>query len=87
MLTTECDKVLHGWIGTPLSYSSQELTTLGESNSVITILQFWIICHHLTDFADLSVGVSEESAFGIHDDISANHDSVNIDTFNVVLQN
>jgi len=80
MLSSYSNQVLHGWTGTPLSYSSQKLTTLGEANSIITVLQFWIICHHLADLSDLSVGVPEESALHINKDIAANHDAVDIDT-------
>merc|ERR1711936_563123 len=86
VLSSKCNQILHWWVGTSLCYCPQKLSSLRESNSIVAILQLWIIRHHLAHFAHLPVGVSEEPALCINNDVTANHDPVNIDTLNIVLQ-
>ena len=76
----------HWWVRTSLSYCPQKLSTLREANSIVTILQFRVIRHHFTHFAHLSVGILEETALDVHNDVAANHDAVDIDTRYFILQ-
>ena len=86
MLSSYSYQILHWWVRTSLSYCPQKLSSLRETNSIVAILQLRIIRHHLAHFAHLPVGVSEEPALCINNYVAANHDPVNIDTFNIVLQ-
>ena len=86
VLSTKCYQVLHWWVRTSLCYCPEKLSSLRETNSIVAILQLRVIRHHLAHFAHLPVGVSEEPALCINNYVAANHDPVNIDTFNIVLQ-
>ena len=39
VLSSKSDEVLHGRLRTPLSHCSEELSTLGEANGIVTLLQ------------------------------------------------
>ena len=53
VLSSEGDEVLHGWLRTPLGHRSEELTSLGETNGVVTLLQLRVIADHLTHLGHL----------------------------------
>ena len=53
VLSSECDQVLHPGLGTPLRHCSEKLSTLRESNSIVSLLQLWITLYHLTHLPHL----------------------------------
>merc|ERR1719309_518789 len=67
VLSSKCNQILHWWVRTSLCYCPKKLSTLREPNSIVAILQLWIIRHHLAHFAHLPVGVSEEPALCRHE--------------------
>ena len=68
MLSSQCNQVLHGWIGATLGNCSQKLASLGKPNSIVAILQFWIVSNLLASHLHLFVDWFKESIDGIIND-------------------
>merc|ERR550539_2179415 len=85
VLSSEGDQVLHGRLRTPLGHSSEELPALGEPDGVVTSGQLRVGLDLLTNLPHLPVGVAEEAALGVHDEVATDHDAVGVHIGDVVL--
>ena len=86
VLGPEGDEVLHRRLRTPLGHSSEELSSLTEPNGVVPSGQLGVGLDLLADLPHLPVGVAEEAALGVHDDVVPDHDPIDVHVRNVVLQ-
>merc|ERR550539_955941 len=85
MLSSEGDQVLHGRLRTPLGHSSEELPALGEPDGVVTSGQLRVGLDLLTNLPHLPVGVAEEAALCVDDEVTTDHDPVDVHIGDVVL--
>merc|ERR1711981_226413 len=60
MLPTHCNQVFHWWIWATLRNRPQKLSTLGEPNSMVAILQIGIICNNAASNFNLLVDRHQE---------------------------
>merc|ERR1719209_2025899 len=64
VLRAKGDQVLHGWTWAPLSDSSEELPSLGETYGIVASCKLSVFGDHLADLPDLPVCVPEEATLG-----------------------
>merc|ERR1719400_1482463 len=86
VLSAKRDQVLHRGTRTPLSNSSKELTSLREPDGIVASGKLGVLGDHLTHLPDLPVRVPEEAALGVGEQVAANHDPVDVDAGDVVLE-
>ena len=86
VLSAKRDQVLHRGTRTPLSNSSKELTSLREPDGIVASGKLRVLGDHLAHLPDLPVRVPEEAAFGVSEQVAANHDPVDVDAGDVVLE-